>query len=152
MDLKAYDTLTGSEAGAFIEPHNLEGKKMGLRIKVAGPDSRRYNLLKDEVQRAMYKSIADAANGLDVKDAKETEAEKEARFYAGLTLGWEPVDEHDPVVWDGKPFPFTEDNARKLYVYSPIILNQVKVFVENRRNFMSPGFAASDAQSGHALS
>lgn len=152
MDLQAYDTLTGSEAGAYIEPIGLDGKKIGLRIKVAGPDSRRYNLLKDEVQREMYKAIADAANGLDVKDAKETEAEKEARFYAGLTLGWEPTDEHDPLMWGGKPFPFTEDNVRKLYVYSPLIRNQVKVFVENRRNFIAPGFVASDAQSGRGSS
>lgn len=141
MDLAKYDTKTGSEEGRWFEPIGLDGKPLGMRIKLMGPDSRRYAELKGEVQREAYEAIAAAANGETVKQSKKTDAEKEVDFYSKLTMDWEPTGD-DPVTWEGKPFPFTEANARKLYEMVPMVRNQVRVYIEGRRNFTPPGGAA----------
>jgi hypothetical protein len=137
MELSRFDTATGSEEGRWIEPVGFDGKPIGIRIKVAGPDSRRYAELKDALQRELYNSLATISNGLEPKK-EETESVKESRFYAGLTLDWEPCDEKDPIMWNGKPFPFSEKNANTLYLSVAIIRNQVKAFCESRKNFITP--------------
>ena len=138
MDLSKLDTATGSEAGRWIEPRDMDGNQLGIRIKVLGPDSRKYGQLRDEVQRDAYRAIAAASNGLEPESEKLTEAEKEAKFYAALTVDWESTVEGESVEWDGKPFPFTEANAVKLYRSAVVVRNQVKIFVESRRNFTQP--------------
>lgn len=138
MDLSRFDTATGSEAGRWIEPKDMEGNPVGIRIKVLGPDSRKYGQLRDEVQRDAYRAIASASNGLEPEPEKLTEAEKEAKFYAALTLDWESTVDGESVTWEGKDFPCTEANAVKLYRSAVIVRNQVKMFVESRRNFTLP--------------
>lgn len=137
MDLSKFDTVSGSEEGRWIEPLGFNGAPIGIRIKVAGPDSRKYGALKDELHREMYASLANVSNGLEVKK-DEPEDIKEAKFYAKLTLGWEPVDEKDPVTWEGRSFNFTEANAVILYTAVALVRNQVKAFCETRRNFTKP--------------
>jgi hypothetical protein len=134
MDLSRFDTASGSEDGRWIEPVGLDGKKIGLRIKVLGPDSRKYATLKDEVNKSMYKAIADATTGINSKEAA-TDTEREARLYAKLTEAWES---DEPVTWDGKPFPCTEENAFTMYMKAAAIREQVKRFIESRRNFTKP--------------
>ena len=137
IDLSRLDTASGSEEGRWLEPLNLVGQKIGLRIKILGPDSKRYAALRDEVQREAYRALATASNGLEPEVDKRTEAEREAAFYAKLTLDWESTD-GEPVTFDGKPFPFSEGNAVKLYNAAAVIREQVKRFCEARRNFTPP--------------
>lgn len=137
IELSNYDTATGSEEGRWIEPVDFNGKKIGIRIKVFGPDSKKYFELKDAVQKQMYQAIASLNNGLEPKD-EEPEDVKEAKFYAALTIDWEALSDGEEVTWDGKPFPFSEKNAVTFYRSVPMVRSQIKAFCENRRNFMRP--------------
>ena len=145
-DLAMLDTLTGSEDGRWIEPVDMEGQKIGLRIKVRGPDSKKYNQLRDDVQREAYRSLTQASNGLEVKPIEKSEAEREAEFYARMTLDWQPIDPADPVTWEGQPLVFSEGEAAKLYLKAAVIRNQVRMFVESRRNFTPPAPAGLEKQ------
>lgn len=138
MDLSIFDTATGSEDGRWLEPVGLDGKKIGMRIKVLGPDSRAYNKLADEVQKEYTRQLADAYNGLAPKLDKQTKEEREVSLYAKLTVEWESTIEGEPVTWEGKEFSCNEENAVKLYGKAVAIKNQIKSFIENRRNFTRP--------------
>jgi len=151
MDLSKLDTATGSEEGRWIEPRDMDGNLIGMRIRVLGPDSRKYGQLRDEVQRDAYRAIASASNGLEPEAEKLTEAEREAQFYARLTLEWESTIDGEAVTWDGKDFPCTEANVKKLYHSVVIVRNQVKLFVESRRNFTRPASGDSGEPSKPAL-
>lgn len=137
MDLSKLDTLTGSEEGRWFEPVDLSGKKIGIKILVYGPDSKKYGRAQGEVKRRLYKEMASASSGLEPKAGEETEAEQEARFYAAVTGGWESTTE-DPVTWGDQAFPYSEANALKLYLTVPSIKAQVKLFADHRRNFTKP--------------
>ena len=137
IDLARFDTATGSEEGRWIEPVDLSGKKIGMKVLVYGPDSKKYGQAKDEVQREMYAMLADVQTGLVPKSKGLTDAEKEAVFYAKVTGAWEPIGK-EKLSWNGEPFPFTYENAVKLYTLVPAIKNQVKLFCESRRNFTKP--------------
>lgn len=137
MDLSIFDTATGSEDGRWLEPVGLDGKKIGMRIKVLGPDSRAYNKLADEVQKEYTRQLADAYNGLAPKADKQTKEEREVALYAKLTVEWESLSD-EPVTWEGSAFPCNEENAAKLYGKAVAIKNQIKAFIENRRNFIKP--------------
>jgi hypothetical protein len=137
MDLGLLDTASGSEEGRWIEPVNLVGQKIGIKIKVMGPDSKAYARLRDDVQKEAYRQLAAASNGLEPEADKLTEAEREAVFYGKLTLDWDSLDD-TPVTFNGKVFPFTEANAITLYNKVPVIREQVKRFCEARRNFIPP--------------
>lgn len=137
IDLGSLDTATGSEEGRWITPADLTGQKIGIRIKLMGPDSKAYARLRDDVQKAAYRQLAAASNGLEPEADTLTEAEREAAFYAKLTLDWESLDD-TPVLFNDKPFLYSASNALKLYNSVPVIRDQVKRFCESRRNFTPP--------------
>jgi len=138
IELSVYDTTTGSDEGRWVEPVDFNGKKIGIRIKILGPDSKRYAEIKNALQKEMYQALAQINNGLEPQK-EEPESVREAKFYAALTIDWEPINEKDPILWNGKPFPYSEKNAITLYNTVPLIRSQVKLYCENRRNFTKPG-------------
>ena len=137
IDLAQFDTATGSEEGRWIEPVDLTGKKIGIKILVYGPDSKRYGKIIADKNRRLYKSLANVSNGLDPVEEEQTEGEQEAQFYAKITGAWESLSD-EKVSWEGQDFPFTEANAMKLYLLVPSIKAQVKMFADHRRNFTKP--------------
>ncbi len=136
MDLSRFDTASGSEEGRWLEPVGLDGKKIGLRIKVLGPDSKEYGRLKDELQKDMVRAMTDAATGVQSKVSLD-DTEFDVRRCAKLTVAWEAVDD-DSVTWEGKPFDCTYDNAVVMYSKVAAVREQVKRFIESRRNFTKP--------------
>jgi len=138
MDLSNLDTATGSEDGRWLDILGLNGKKLGMRIKVLGPDSCVYNKLADEVQKEYTRQLADAYRGLPPKEDKLTKEDREVTLYAKLTVEWESTIKGEAVTWEGEEFPCTQENAAKLYSKAVAIRNQIKSFVENRRNFTKP--------------
>lgn len=152
-DLATLDTVTPSEEGRYVTPIGFDGEPVGLKIKVYGPDSRVYAKTKERQQSNFFKRMADAQAGtLDPKDKDDDATAKEVEALVELTADWEPVDADDPVVWEGKPFPFSRANAKKLYERVPTVRAQVRAYIENRRNFTLPGPLDSVAPSGHGSS
>jgi len=148
-DLSLLDTVTPSEEGRYVTPVGFDGEPVGLRIKVYGPDSKAYAKAKDRQQSSFLKRFADAQAGtVDPKDKDDDSVAKEVEALVELTADWEPVDADDPIVWEGKPFPFSRSNAKKLYERVPTVRAQVRAYIENRRNFTLPGPQASAAPSG----
>jgi len=140
IDLSKLDTMSGSEEGRPFEPLDLSGKKIGMRIYVYGPDSKKYAQLKEDIQRDYYRMAAETANGITPELSKKTEAEKEAEFYARMTYKWESITS-EPITWDGKPFDYSYDNALTLYLKVANVRTQCQRFVESRRNFTKPEYA-----------
>lgn len=139
IDLARFDTVTPSEEGRYITPIGFDGAAIGIKIKVYGPDSKVYAKTKEKQQASLFKRLADAQAGtVDPKDKEEDSTAKEVEALVELTADWEPTDPADPVLWDGKPFPFSRANAKKLYEKVPTVRAQVRAYIENRRNFTLP--------------
>lgn len=138
-DLATLDTVTPSEEGRYVIPIGFDGEPVGLKIKVYGPDSRVYAKTKERQQSNFFKRMADAQAGtLDPKDKDDDATVKEVEALVELTADWEPVDPDNPIVWEGKAFPFSRANAKKLYERVPTVRAQVRAYIDNRRNFTMP--------------
>lgn len=147
IDLSLLDTVTPSEEGRYVVPIGFDGAPIGLRIKVFGPDSKAYARVKEKRQKEALKRFSDMQAGT-LSDKEEDASAKEIKDLVELSLDWESVDPEDPVMWEGKTFPFTRENAKKLYERVPTVRAQVRAYIENRRNFTLPGLPDSAAPSG----
>lgn len=120
--------VENQERGIEIEILNEQGKPLGLKITIVGPDS-------DRMQKAMREVAAEAA-----KAAAERENMGEAgpddadgrmiAILAKATKGWAP----NPTI-AGKVIPFTEENVRNLYSRFRIIRDQVEAKAVRRASF-----------------
>lgn len=135
FDIGGFDSRTLSEAGIDMQlVHPVTGPVFDdsvppkpVTIKLGGPDSPRIKAL----LRARFKERqADAtAKGetLTIEKAEEFAVEDLLDF----TLGWSDNWEHQ-----GKPLPFSRDNARMIYTSYPEIMEQAAKKVGPRVNFM----------------
>jgi hypothetical protein len=137
IDLGRFDTVSASEEGRWLEPVDFNGKSIGFKIKLHGPDSRLYLQLKQEAQRDGYRIMADIANGLEPRESKLSQEDQDILLCSRLSITWQSTDDDD-VVYDGKPFPCTLDNAKVLYSKAAAIREQVLRFIGSRRNFTKP--------------
>src|SRR5512135_2211115 len=119
MDLAKLDTRKACDEGAFLElKHPETMRPMGIKIKLAGLDSERFNLARNEMaaKRAnasmtplnmkrmqQGRSIEVTASDLDDQQRDAT------KILAAITLEWEGF------VWEGEELPCTKDNAFMVY-------------------------------------
>jgi hypothetical protein len=131
VDLSIFDTKTLADQGFDLDIADIRtGQPSGFRVRILGVDSEvMQQRIRDEAER-----IAEAMK----RDQRlnETPEESRARRIERLvlaTVGWS-----DNAVILGEAFPFSADNARRLYTDPrfPHIREQVERGIQNRVNFL----------------
>lgn len=102
------------------------GEPTEIRIQVYSPDSDAYRKASMKVRNNTLKFVR-KNNGTT---AERIEADG-IEILANVTVGWQGIEN------GGQPWPFSVENARKLYADFPFIREQVDEFVGDRRNFIS---------------
>ncbi len=121
MDLNALDTRGPSDEGEWVTITNpATYQPTDIRIRVLGPDSKRFTEAADRHRRALKKSGADADR-------------LGAEFLSDITLEWDGVESEQ----DGelKPLQLSRDNAIWAYTQYPELARQVTRFAVNVGNF-----------------
>lgn len=138
IDLSVFDTKTGADKGFDLDINDIRtGKPSGFRIRILGMDSQ---IVQDHIQR--YQEEVSARLIADSR-ARSTPEEIEAKTLERLviaTTGWT-----EGATFDGESFPFSSENARKLYTNPrvPHIREQVERGISARANFLPPPASAS---------
>jgi hypothetical protein len=126
IDLRDFDVASASEAGSQLTvQHPTKNTLTDIKIHLAGPDSKR---MRDADRDITDQITKDAAEKKLTSDDSMFERLAATRA-AGITLDWEGVE------WDGVAFPFSRENAIKLYTEHRWIRTQVENFVGRRDNF-----------------
>jgi hypothetical protein len=138
MDIGA--AIKSSEDGAVLHLKDMAGKLAyaedgsPVTIRLAGTDSARWRKANDKIGNDRLER---ARSG--TKASIEELGEENALLVASVTLGWSGI------VVDGKPWDFTVDNAKKLYLTAAFVYEQVNDFVGKRANF-SPASSTNSSQ------
>lgn len=127
MDLGSVDTIASSNEGAtLVLLHPKTGEETDIQIVLYGPDSDVVRRLKREQSERTLEALRKPGS-----KPKLEELDRAASvFLAGATKGWANVER------DGKPYPFTFENAVDLYQSFPWIREQVDRFIGDRRHFI----------------
>ena len=132
FDLSRYDGLQeAQEAGVDVDIRDPNGKKLGITIKVAGPDSLRQ-------RKAIEKMAADRLASDDPSPLSPAELfDRQTRGLAVATISW------NEFKLDGGIYELNEENAYKLYQRFPFIRDQVAERAGRRSAFF--GFWNTEA-------
>jgi hypothetical protein len=135
-DLSGLETLLQSqEAGIEVDILNEQGKPLGLRIGIVGPDS-------DRMQKAMRDVTAEFAKAAAERGSLEAAPDdgdgRMVAILAKATTHWAP----NPKI-GGQVIPFSEENVRNLYSKFRIIREQVEVRAVRRSSFTKSSSPAS---------
>lgn len=146
MDMSLMNTLDSSEAGSWMPVLDLDWETpIGCGILVLGPDSKNAMAIMDEEEKFNQRRLAESfAGNKAAKDRADNElgADKAIRKAVRLTKDWRNIE------WDGQPFPYSEDNAIKLYTKVPHIRAQVLGYWRDRAHFTRPEYANWRKQFG----
>ena len=122
MDLNQLATVERHEAGAEFQLLNpTTGEKEDAIFKVKGIDSKAWRLAQKEQRRKH-----DDQDSVDFFDHEYIWP-----MVASVIIGWKNLEK------DGKPFSFSEKNARWLCENSPFVVNQLFGFLVDRDNFIA---------------
>ncbi|QJS27475.1 hypothetical protein [Rhizobium ruizarguesonis] len=135
-DLSGLESLIQSqEQGIEVEILNEQGKPIGLRIGIVGPDS-------DRMQKAMRDVTAEFAKAAAERGTLEAATDdgdgRMVAILAKATTHWTP----NPKI-AGQVIPFSEENVRNLYSKFRIIREQVEVRAVRRSSFTKSSSPAS---------
>lgn len=123
MDLSKFDSITQAEAGVPLKLADPKtGADTGAEIILYGADSHIYKQAKKEI---------DARNrnrGGRALSSEEASADA-AELIARCTKGWRGIEEN------GKELPFSQDEAKRVYLEYPEIGDRVAAFIFSRMNF-----------------
>jgi len=126
MDLKQLDTKQRSNEGVLMDiVYPGSGEPTGVRIRVAGIDSDRFNEFARERSK---KAVQQAATGSNKEESNEDYA---VELLSACTIDWEGVE------YNGEGLECTRENAKWVYQEFPAIRRQVNRFVMQERNFLS---------------
>lgn len=136
IDLSELDVSRASEVGSDLTVlHPTTGEPLEIVIVVSGPDSKRSrDATRDMTDRLTKEAIEKKLNPDDA-----TFERMAAMHAAAITQSWSGVE------WDGKEFPFSAENALKLYSERRWIREQVERFAGQRGNFFKPSLTSSAA-------
>lgn len=134
-DKKVFDfssfksTQDAMAAGKEFEILDDLGRKTGVFFFIYGMTSPEYR----EGQRALNKRVL-AAQRLGESDYEEEIAD-DAFHYSHCVGSWRTGDE--PVIYlDGKPLPFSRENAEKVLTMSTMLRGQVRTRVQQASGFI----------------
>jgi hypothetical protein len=132
FDLSNLSTIKKAEEGAVLEVlHPANDTRLGIRITLAGEDSEVYrSFVNKQANKLRQKVMPGRAY---VPPPVEKDQEQATDLLAACTLGWEGM------VMNGKPYPFTRENAKALYSNPGFawLRNQVDKFIADRANFLA---------------
>jgi hypothetical protein len=100
-----------------------------VTFNLSGAECSRLKAVVRERQRARTEAIA-SAKAQDKPAPEFDQIEDQIADLASLTNGWSSM------VWDGKPFPFSKENAERIYRESPFIMEWAIERVVPRINFL----------------
>jgi hypothetical protein len=124
-----------SESGIdFQVEHPMDGpifddKKKALTINLSGADSSRIKAAVRERQKKQQAQVEETKKPIEYDD--QMREDENIEDLVTLTNGWS-----DNWELDGQPFPFSKDNAAKLYRRFPDIAAWATSKVTTRINFM----------------
>lgn len=129
MDMNDLDTVAAADTGAtMIVRHpvtgdDLMGDGKPMTLTVLGADS-------GEFKRAVSDSAKARKPGktATIADAERATVDMLTRITTGMSGNW---------TWDGKAFPFSKDNVKRLYTERPWLRQQVDEFIADRSNFLA---------------
>jgi hypothetical protein len=123
--------VIGADGATVMEPV-LDDKGEPLQIRISGADASRIKNAVEQRQRARREAIAAVKPGETAPDFNSWEVREQdvVDDLVLLTEGWT-----DNFELDGKPFPFSKDNAAVLYKRFPEIAAQMTEVATNRMNF-----------------
>lgn len=125
IDLATFDAaIEQMETGLDVPIIGMDGKPLGLTIRVAGPDSSRVQAARE----AMHQEAVESER-LTPLSAAESYAQG-TKFLAKLTIGWTPT-----VTVDGEVLEYTEANAIRVYEKYRFIRQQVDNAAGSRAGF-----------------
>lgn len=131
MDLTTLDLASASSEGVKMElyhPITEVSFDPPVYFTVVGIDSDIYQKANRElVNKRLKKNIAKGRIRLNVT-AEEVEQEQ-VELTAKCIIGWENVE------WEGKPLPYSYENAKKLLSVS-WVREQVDTWIGDRANFL----------------
>lgn len=127
FDLASFDSaIEAQEGGLEVEIRGPDGKQLGpngWRIRIAGPDSKRFR----DASAAITQERIDSENAIEL--TAEDIQKNAVRILAKCTLGWTPI------IMGGKEIECTEANARKIYEKYSFVREQLERKAGNRRAF-----------------
>jgi len=119
-----------SEDEATLEiVHPSTGEPLGIKITVAGIDSKIYR----EAQRKVSNKRLKQTFGRGVVNKTPTVEEFEAEtvdILAKCTMSWQNI------VWEEKELPCNYENAKMIYIKLIWLRDQVDAFINDRANFL----------------
>lgn len=128
MDLAALDTRKGAEQGYELQlVHPQTGAALPGKLTLLGADSSAWQDRQAELLQARVNRLA--KNKKSVASVEELEHDS-IELLVAVTTGWSGI------VLGGAPFPWTPENARKLYAGYPWIREQAFEAVNDRGNFL----------------
>lgn len=131
IDLSMFDTKTVADQGYDLDIVDIRtGRPSGFRIRILGMDSKAVQDHMTAYQEEITERLK--ANSRSSSTPEEIEAKTLERLLIATT-GWS-----ENAVFDGQPFPFSRENAKKLYTDPrvPNIREQVERGIVNRVNFL----------------
>jgi hypothetical protein len=130
FDLAAMSAAMATDEGVWVDIlHPASTEKIGLRIKVAGVDSRHY--------REAVKALQDRDIALRERrgrlDMSADEIDRRAIGIVGAsTLDWA----WDDCDWGGEKLAFTPENVRRVYTEARWIYDQIDRAIQDRALFL----------------
>jgi len=121
--------LNSEDEATYEVVHPSTGEPLGIKITVAGIDSKKYR----DAQRKLSNKRLKQTFGRGVVNKTPTVEEFEAEtidILAKCTLSWEKV------VWEGNDLPCTYENAKMIYGNLIWLRDQVDAFINDRANFL----------------
>lgn len=139
LDLSEFETKTKSGVGvdcAIVDPRT--GEETATVFTMLGMDSDEYLTFKDAEEKEAQAQLMDAmVKSSGATQNKKTALQKELKSEEDklidkivvLTKGWKNVR------WEGKELEFSTEHAKMVYTKNAIVRNQLRRFIEDRRNF-----------------
>lgn len=128
VDLSGLEALVANqEQGIEVDILNEQGKPIGLKIGIVGPDSERMQKAMRDVASEFAKAAAE--RGSMAESGDDTDARMIA-ILAKASTHWTP----NPKI-GGQVVPFTEENVRNLYSKFRIIREQIEGKAVRRISF-----------------
>lgn len=127
-DLSGLEALVANqEQGIEVDILNEQGKPIGLKIGIVGPDSDRMQKAMREVSADFAKAAAERGSMAEGGDDSET---RMIAILAKASTHWTP----NPKI-AGQVVPFSEENVRNLYSKFRIIREQIEAKAVRRLSF-----------------
>jgi len=129
FDLAQFDASAASSGSRMTIADPVTGEDTDLWIQLQGKDSDEYRKAQRAIANRRLRQSQRRRNRFELT-AEEIE-EEALDLLVAVTIGWS-----DTLYLDGKPLPFSADNARSLYTRFAWLKEQVDRFVDDRANFM----------------